>query len=109
MSDDRVLVLDGLGKDFGATVALEALTCQVNRGEIVGLLGPTPSWRRSWRRSSSADGCRVQSRASWPPLLVLGVVCGILYTRSRSVAPCVLAHATYFGVSLAARHYLGVP
>lgn len=40
MSDDRVLVLEGLGKDFGTTVALEALTCQVRRGEIVGLLGP---------------------------------------------------------------------
>lgn len=39
MGDD-VLVLDGLGKDFGATVALEALSCQVRRGEIVGLLGP---------------------------------------------------------------------
>ena len=35
-----MLVLDGLGKDFGATVALEALTCRVHRGEIVGLLGP---------------------------------------------------------------------
>jgi ABC-2 type transport system ATP-binding protein len=40
VSADRVLVLDGLGKDFGATVALEALTCHVHRGEIVGLLGP---------------------------------------------------------------------
>jgi len=40
VSDDRVLVLDGLGKDFGATVALEGLTCHVHRGEIVGLLGP---------------------------------------------------------------------
>lgn len=37
---DEVLVLDGLGKDFGVTVALEAMTCQVRRGEIVGLLGP---------------------------------------------------------------------
>ena len=40
MSGDDVLVLDGLGKDFGATVALHALTCRVGRGEIVGLLGP---------------------------------------------------------------------
>lgn len=43
MSGDDVLVLDGLGKDFGQTppvVALEALTCTVRRGEIVGLLGP---------------------------------------------------------------------
>ena len=37
---DDVLVLDGLGKDFGTTTALEALTCSAARGEIVGLLGP---------------------------------------------------------------------
>ncbi|MBX3190593.1 MAG: ABC transporter ATP-binding protein [Labilithrix sp.] len=37
MSD---LVLDGLGKDFGSTVALEGLSCRVDKGEIVGLLGP---------------------------------------------------------------------
>ncbi len=40
MADDDVLVLDELGKDFGATIALEALSCRVRRGEIVGLLGP---------------------------------------------------------------------
>jgi ABC-2 type transport system ATP-binding protein len=38
--DDRVLVLDGLGKDFGGKIAVEALSCAVRRGEIVGLLGP---------------------------------------------------------------------
>jgi ABC-2 type transport system ATP-binding protein len=40
LAADLVLGLDGLGKDFGATVALEALSCRVERGEIVGLLGP---------------------------------------------------------------------
>jgi membrane protease YdiL (CAAX protease family)/energy-coupling factor transporter ATP-binding protein EcfA2 len=40
VAPDDVLVLDGLGKDFGTTVALEALSCRVQRGEIVGLLGP---------------------------------------------------------------------
>jgi ABC-2 type transport system ATP-binding protein len=35
-----VLVLDGLGKDFGTNIALESLTCTIARGEIVGLLGP---------------------------------------------------------------------
>ncbi|MDB4946036.1 MAG: transporter ATP-binding protein [Labilithrix sp.] len=35
-----MLVLDGLGKDFGGVAALQALSCHVRRGEIVGLLGP---------------------------------------------------------------------
>ena len=38
-----VLALDALGKDYGATVALGALTCNVHAGEIVGLLGPNGS------------------------------------------------------------------
>jgi len=35
-----VLVTDRLGKDFGASVAVDSLTCTIGRGEIVGLLGP---------------------------------------------------------------------
>ncbi len=38
-----LLRLDSLGKDYGATVALRALTCEVRAGEIVGLLGPNGS------------------------------------------------------------------
>jgi ABC-2 type transport system ATP-binding protein len=38
-----LLRLDALGKDFGATVALRALTCEVRAGEVVGLLGPNGS------------------------------------------------------------------
>src|SRR5262249_5528253 len=34
------LTLSALGKDFGATVALEELTCEIGEGQIVGLLGP---------------------------------------------------------------------
>jgi len=34
------LRLEGLGKDFGKTVALESLSSEVRGGEIVGLLGP---------------------------------------------------------------------
>ncbi len=35
-----VLVLDRLGKDFGATTALAELSCEVRPSEVVGLLGP---------------------------------------------------------------------
>jgi len=35
-----ILRLESLGKDFGKTVALDALSCAVGPGEIVGLLGP---------------------------------------------------------------------
>lgn len=52
---DDVLVLDALGKDFGAT----------------------------------------------------GLVTGLLYARTRSVAAGVAAHVVYVAVSLAARHALG--
>ncbi|HVH40906.1 MAG TPA: ABC transporter ATP-binding protein [Labilithrix sp.] len=37
---EPVLVLDRLGKDFGAKTALAELSCSVARSEVVGLLGP---------------------------------------------------------------------
>ena len=37
---DPVLVLDRLGKDFGASTALAELSCTVAPSEVVGLLGP---------------------------------------------------------------------
>ncbi|MBX3198173.1 MAG: ABC transporter ATP-binding protein [Labilithrix sp.] len=37
---DPVLVLDRLGKDFGAKAALVELSCAVAPSEVVGLLGP---------------------------------------------------------------------
>ncbi len=40
---DVLLRLRDLGKDFGATVALRSLSCEVAAGEIVGLLGPNGS------------------------------------------------------------------
>jgi len=40
VSSERVLVLEGLGKDFAGVTALHGLSCEVRRGEIVGLLGP---------------------------------------------------------------------
>jgi ABC-2 type transport system ATP-binding protein len=35
-----LLRLEELGKDYGATVALQGLSCEVRPGELVGLLGP---------------------------------------------------------------------
>ena len=40
MLSDPVLVLDRLGKDFGASTALAELSCTVHASEVVGLLGP---------------------------------------------------------------------
>jgi ABC-2 type transport system ATP-binding protein len=40
---DALLRLAALGKDFGSTVALRSLTCEVRAGEVVGLLGPNGS------------------------------------------------------------------
>ncbi len=40
MRGPDVLVMEGLGKDFGGKTALSSLSCAVARGEIVGLLGP---------------------------------------------------------------------
>jgi membrane protease YdiL (CAAX protease family) len=51
----------------------------------------------------------VRPPLSFAPTMLLGIVCGLLYARSRSVAPCVLAHAAYFAVSLAARYYFSAP
>jgi len=40
MSDGWVLDAEGLGKQFGVNVAVDALTLRLAPGEIVGLLGP---------------------------------------------------------------------
>ena len=49
----------------------------------------------------------VRPPLAFAPTLVLGAVCGILYARSRSLAPSVLAHATCFAVSFAAHFGFG--
>lgn len=46
----------------------------------------------------------VRAPLSFLPVLVLGLVTGALYARSRSLAPCVAAHAVHVAVSLAARY-----
>ena len=38
--NDAVVIVDELGKRFGSVVAIEELSFRVNRGEIVGLVGP---------------------------------------------------------------------
>jgi ABC-2 type transport system ATP-binding protein len=40
MTDDPLLRLDGLGRRFGEVVAVEALSFEVRRGELFGLVGP---------------------------------------------------------------------
>ena len=45
---------------------------------------------------------------SFAPALMLGLVTGLLYARTRSVAPGVAAHVACVVVSLAARYALGV-
>jgi membrane protease YdiL (CAAX protease family) len=43
---------------------------------------------------------------SFVPVLVLGLVTGVLYARTRSIAPGVAAHAVHVAVSLAARYFV---
>ena len=40
MSDDNVIVVEGLGRDFGAFTAVHAVDFAVRRREIFGFLGP---------------------------------------------------------------------
>jgi len=40
---DRVLTVDGVAKRFGAVAALDGVSMHVDRGEIVGLIGPNGS------------------------------------------------------------------
>ncbi|MCB0939931.1 MAG: ATP-binding cassette domain-containing protein [Mycobacterium sp.] len=40
MSYDKSVVVDGLGKSFGAVQALRGISFEVGRGEVIGLLGP---------------------------------------------------------------------
>lgn len=40
MSDENVLSIDGLVKDFGALRAVDNISFGLERGQIVGLLGP---------------------------------------------------------------------
>ena len=40
MSDELVVEAVGLGKSFGATVALQDVNVNIGRGEVFGYLGP---------------------------------------------------------------------
>jgi membrane protease YdiL (CAAX protease family) len=48
----------------------------------------------------------LQTPMSFVPVLVLGLVTGLLYARTRSVGPGVAAHVVYVAVSLASRYAL---
>jgi ABC-type Fe3+/spermidine/putrescine transport system ATPase subunit len=43
MTETPVLVLQGIGKDYGNTVAVDAVDLEVRRGEFVSFLGPSGS------------------------------------------------------------------
>ncbi|MBX3219667.1 MAG: ABC transporter ATP-binding protein [Labilithrix sp.] len=82
---DPVLVLDRLGKDFGAATALAELSCAVAPSEVVGLLGPNGAGKtttmklvlgllRPTRGASRVDGLdcttdarRVKERVGYCP------------------------------------------
>ena len=43
----QVIKADNLGKSFGSFKAISSLTFEVNKGEILGFLGPSGSDRKS--------------------------------------------------------------
>jgi membrane protease YdiL (CAAX protease family) len=49
----------------------------------------------------------LRTPTSFLPVLVLGMVTGLLYARSRSVVPGIAAHVVHVAVSLAARYGVG--
>lgn len=55
----------------------------------------------------SAFACAaVRPPLSFAPALLLGLVCGLLYARTRAVGPCVAAHAVSVAVTLFARYFV---
>ena len=42
MEDGNVLELEGLGKNFSSTMAVDELSLAIGRGELVGLLEARP-------------------------------------------------------------------
>jgi ABC-type sugar transport system ATPase subunit len=50
-----LLQLEALGKDYGPTVALRSLSCEVRPGEVVGLLGPNGSGKTTTMKLPHGD------------------------------------------------------
>jgi len=71
------------------------------------IIGELPE-RRAWLAPLLAAFAfaAVRPPLAFVPILVLGVVCGFLYQRTRSVAPGIAAHATHVAVALAARYMI---
>lgn len=66
-----------------------------------------PPARRWGAPLLSAFACAaVRPPLSFAPALLLGLVCGLLYARSRAVGPCVAAHAVHVSVTLFARYFM---
>jgi membrane protease YdiL (CAAX protease family) len=65
--------------------------------------------RRAWAAPLLAAFAFASLRTptSFLPVLVLGMVTGLLYARSRSVVPGIAAHVVHVAVSLAARYGVG--
>lgn len=66
-----------------------------------------PASRRWLAPLVAAFACAaVRPPLSFAPAMLLGLVCGLLYARSRAVGPCVAAHAVHVGVTLFARYFV---
>ena len=100
--DARVVVL-------AVTVVLAPLVEEIFfRGWLQNaILGELPS-RRAWLAPllCAFAFASVRPPLAFLPILVLGMVCGLLYQRTRSVVPGIAAHATHVAVVLAARYFL---
>ena len=101
-TDVRVVIV-------AVTVVLAPLVEEIFfRGWLQNAIAGELPERRTWLAPVLAAFAFASVRAplSFLPILVLGLVCGTLYARTRSVAPCIAAHATHVAVTLAFRYLL---
>src|SRR5689334_9109209 len=47
---DPIIVLEGVGKSFGTTIALDGISFDVRRGEMFGVIGPDGAGKTSLLR-----------------------------------------------------------
>jgi membrane protease YdiL (CAAX protease family) len=100
--DARMVIL-------AVTVVLAPLVEEIFfRGWLQNAISGELPERRAWLASLLAAFAfaSVRPPLAFLPIFVLGIVCGTLYARTRSVVPCIAAHATHVSVALAARYFL---